>query len=273
MGIAIHITDPSSIEKQELIRLIAFLSVYAGFDPQQQYKAPQIIGTPLDQQRIPTDTNGQDAWGNVPSNPFAAQHKTGTPITPPLPSPPVPVPPVPTPSAVEHVWPASQPPGIDVDKSGLPWDGRIHASTRAKNADGTWRGRRNVDDAVVASVTAELRQTMGVLPAPVMVPPSGVVVPPAPFVPSVVPSVPQATAVSIPAPPPVTLAGAATTASPSNPTFPQLMKKITEGYTAKTLTQSDIAVAVQSAGLPSLPMLASRPDLIPSVATALGLTL
>ena len=51
------------------------------------------------------------------------------------------------------------------------------------------------------------------------------------------------------------------------------MKKITEGYTAKTLTQADIAVAVQLVGLPSLPMLASRPDLIPSVATALGLTL
>lgn len=25
------------------------------------------------------------------------------------------------------------------DSAGLPWDGRIHAGTKARNADGTWR--------------------------------------------------------------------------------------------------------------------------------------
>ena len=49
------------------------------------------------------------------------------------------------------------------DKNGLPWDERIHAGTKALNADGTWKKRRGVDDATVAAVTAELT---GSAPAP-----------------------------------------------------------------------------------------------------------
>jgi hypothetical protein len=51
------------------------------------------------------------------------------------------------------------------------------------------------------------------------------------------------------------------------------MQKITAAFAAKTLDQAAIGAAVQAAGLPSLPMLASRPDLVPVVATALGLAL
>lgn len=49
------------------------------------------------------------------------------------------------------------------DKNGLPWDERIHAGTKALNADGTWKKRRGVDDATVAAVTAELT---GATPVP-----------------------------------------------------------------------------------------------------------
>lgn len=49
------------------------------------------------------------------------------------------------------------------DKNGLPWDERIHAGTKALNADGTWKKRRGVDDATVAAVTAELT---GAAPTP-----------------------------------------------------------------------------------------------------------
>lgn len=51
------------------------------------------------------------------------------------------------------------------------------------------------------------------------------------------------------------------------------MKRITAAYTAKTLDQAMIQSAVSSVGLPSLPMLVSRPDLVQAVATALGLTI
>lgn len=73
--------------------------------------------------------------------------------------------PVPTP--VPQPEPQDDEPTNDAppatDKNGLPWDERIHAGTKALNADGTWKKRRGVDDATVAAVTAELT---GAAPTP-----------------------------------------------------------------------------------------------------------
>ncbi len=163
---------------------------------------------------------------------------------------------------------AAPPPGIDVDAAGMPWDGRIHSSSKAKVADGTWRQKRNLDPALLSSVTAELKQTMGL----------GVAVapPPPPFAASVAPPAPPASstppAPPIPTPPPS--AGVAPTASPSsgNP-FLALMKHVTAGFAAKSITQEMINAAVQGVGLPSLPMLVNQPDKIPAVAAELGIAL
>jgi hypothetical protein len=54
--------------------------------------------------------------------------------------------------------------GGERDSSGLPWDGRIHAKSKEKNADGTWRRRRNIEDEEFYKVTAELRAIVGSLP-------------------------------------------------------------------------------------------------------------
>jgi hypothetical protein len=51
--------------------------------------------------------------------------------------------------------------GVELDKTGLPWDNRIHAESKGKIADGAWRKKRNLDPALVAQVEAELRQVMG----------------------------------------------------------------------------------------------------------------
>src|SRR5690606_17225438 len=40
----------------------------------------------------------------------------------------------------------------DFDSAGLPWDERIHASSRATVADGTWRKKRGVSPEEVAAV-------------------------------------------------------------------------------------------------------------------------
>lgn len=70
------------------------------------------------------------------------------------------IPETPTPSPVPQPEPQDDEPTNDAppatDKNGLPWDERIHAGTKALNADGTWKKRRGVDDATVAAVTAEL---------------------------------------------------------------------------------------------------------------------
>jgi hypothetical protein len=203
---------------------------------------------------------------------------------------------------------ATQAPGIEVDSAGMPWDHRIHASSRAKVADGTWRQRRNLDPNVLAQVQAEMLQVMG-LPAPTPTPvtqvgaqspetiahiPDAPATPEQAFIDAVIPPPPPAAhAVAVPVPPPFapsavvpaapvaiappppsTPAGVATIASPSNPvTFPQLVTRITKMLAAKELTQGDIAGACQSLGIPHMPALASRPDLIPSMATALGIAL
>ena len=56
---------------------------------------------------------------------------------------------------------------VTTDGNGLPWDARIHSSSRAVNADGGWKKKKGVGDVEVARVTAELRASG---PAPVVAP-------------------------------------------------------------------------------------------------------
>lgn len=44
----------------------------------------------------------------------------------------------------------------ELDAEGFPWDKRIHASSKQKVADGSWRKRRNLDETIYNSVRAEL---------------------------------------------------------------------------------------------------------------------
>lgn len=63
--------------------------------------------------------------------------------------------------------------GITFDKNGLPWDERIHSSTKALTATGEWRKKRGVSDALVTQVENELRGTMqSTGPAPGATPPT-----------------------------------------------------------------------------------------------------
>lgn len=55
--------------------------------------------------------------------------------------------------------------GAELDANGLPWDERIHSSSKNKNQDGTWRYTRGGDTAVRATVEAELRAQVAGLPA------------------------------------------------------------------------------------------------------------
>lgn len=51
--------------------------------------------------------------------------------------------------------------GGDLDADGIPWDKRIHAETKSQTQKGLWQRRRNTDDAVFASVMAELKAAKG----------------------------------------------------------------------------------------------------------------
>lgn len=83
--------------------------------------------------------------------------------------------------------------GVELDATGLPWDERIHAGTKAKNKDGSWKGKRGVQPVLITEVEAELRnQNASVAPtAPVQQFAPPVQSPPAP-VPMAAPVVPPA---------------------------------------------------------------------------------
>lgn len=158
--------------------------------------------------------------------------------------------------------------GPDRDADGLPWDGRIHSSSKALLVDGKWRQRRNTDPAVVAAVTAELRAALGA-PALAVVPPP----PPPPADPTdshraindffrvdltPEPAPPPALAVVPPPPPTVDMVM----------TFPEFMKAIT----AARIPPGTVLEACKAVGMPSIPALNRRPDLILTVAAALGVS-
>lgn len=65
-----------------------------------------------------------------------------------------PAPQFPVNMAVETAAPSN---GGNVDADGMPWDARIHSGSREKTSKGKWKSRRGVDDAVVATVEAELK--------------------------------------------------------------------------------------------------------------------
>jgi hypothetical protein len=136
----------------------------------------------------------------------------------------------------------------------MPWDERIHASTRSKVKDGTWTFRRNLDEAIKIAVMAEY----------------GTVVEPTPstdedsdFVPE-----PEEEVMETPAPveaptPPAPVATTGIT------TFLELMPAVRKAG----LPQADILVACQALGLPNLIALnwQGNEHLIPELATLLGL--
>ena len=105
----------------------------------------------------------------------------------PIPPSPSPVPAVPSavsatgaasaPSAGGSDAPAAPPnPTNALDGAGMPWDHRIHATTKTKNADGTWRQKRGVDPALIVQVTEQNKRLMAI-PAVVVPVPTAPVTP------------------------------------------------------------------------------------------------
>ena len=180
----------------------------------------------------------------------------------------------------------------ELDINGLPWDARIHAASKARNADNSWRIRRTPKDKTPEQwieyydeVIAELKQLMEIPVGSVEPelcedegcphhgtdhicinnPPHTtevnlVAVPPIETVPEVVPVPPPAAEVFIPIAPPVVTNNDVVT-------FPQLMTWLTARHGKITVEQ--INGVVSSHGLPALQNLAQRPDLIPQVVAEL----
>lgn len=177
------------------------------------------------------------------------------------PPPPVPVAPVAT-------------TGVTLDKNGFPWDDRIHSGNKAFVADGTWRKRRGVDDALVAQVEVELRAVMNIAaPAPV-IPPIPVVQVAAEIPADEAPMMPMHNASTVPPPPPLPAIVPPPPPPPPPPpavaepnAYLNLIQLVTNVISTQKLTRPQVEACITSID-PSLnlQLLSKRPDLIPQIA-------
>lgn len=134
--------------------------------------------------------------------------------------------------------------GVEIDTEGLPWDSRIHTRTKTKTADGHWKKQRGVGGNVVKKIEEELRAAHGITsPVPSVAPEPHVVLTPPP-------------------PPPFPTQEKA-------PDFADLMTVVTAAITAGRLMREQVVDVLEPYGISALPVVATRPDLIPGIITAL----
>jgi hypothetical protein len=211
-------------------------------------------------------TAGAGTSTTVPAVPPVSSATTAAPTLAPAPiaaAPAAPAPLVPAP-------PVPPAPGVDLDAEGIPWDGRIHASTKTKTAKGVWKTLRGLnDEGKVNRVKAELRAALGAPrggPVVDTAPAPAVPQPPAAAGAGTVPPVPGAVP-AVPGVPPVAAAPAPNGEAETVTTFPQVMKKISGLRVGQfpRMTQDELTEILALSGLPSLPSLATRVDLIPDV--------
>ena len=143
--------------------------------------------------------------------------------------------------------------GIELDTDGQPWDHRIHASTKTKIGNGTWKLKPRTEPALIAQVRAEYSQAAAVPSnmTPPMIPQAAAVEP--------VPSQPA----PLPAAAPVIAPPAAAAEKPTNPglLFAATMKLYAEVEAAGKVASGAGDAWAKQAGLPSLASLIARPDL------------
>lgn len=121
-----------------------------------------------------------------------------------------------------------------LDVHGKPWDARIHTRTKSKTSDGAWKKMRHVGASVVNRVesqsTVPVPEPAAVVPEPVLAP----------------------------APMPPRAQG-----------FTDLMGLVTKAITENKLRRDQVVEVLKPFGIPSLPLIATRLDLISPVMRAL----
>jgi hypothetical protein len=139
-----------------------------------------------------------------------------------------------------------------LDRNGLPWDERIHASSRAKTADGSWRAKRNVEPALVTKVEGELKALMALPAAPPA--PAAIPAPPGQTTVSVAETTTVPATASVPPPPP-----------PAANTWVAFISEVSGKIAEGKLSEDNLKLACAQAGVPTFSMLGTRQDLIPAV--------
>lgn len=266
MTITIGLTNPAEHQPSELRALAVFLNNLA-----EDRETGRIAYKPAFQ-TLTAGTVSKTEASAVPAAPAVEVAAAPAPLPPAAPSASEPTTPPPAPVASVPPAPATLS-GVELDSAGLPWDGRIHAESKGKIADGTWRKKRGADPALVAEVEARLRELVAIPaapttdsmggslntpnPAPAEVPPAPAApvaeeVPPAPPAPVTMPP-----AEEVPPAPPAPVAATVTIAD--------VFKFATAAEKAGTLTPDARTAALAGLGLNSMVELSARPDLAAAV--------
>lgn len=153
--------------------------------------------------------------------------------------------------------PTAVPGTVERDSTGLPWDARIHASTKTKTKEGVWTAKRNVPDDLRAQVVADLRglPAPAAAVAPVTAPaaPLPPAAPAAPLPPAAPPAAPVAAPVAAPA-------------APQAKTFAEYMAEVGGAFSARPVdAHTAMAAALAPHGMQHVGQLAGKPELIPAV--------
>jgi hypothetical protein len=132
-----------------------------------------------------------------------------------------------------------------LDSKGLPWDHRIHAGSKSKIGDGSWRAKKGVAPEVATAVEAELRQALNAsVPLPAAVTPPPATLPLAPPPP-----------VSTPPAPPVAGVG-----------FVDFLLRVSPHFNDARISQLQVATILGRYGLTNLTQLAnSKPEVLAAV--------
>lgn len=162
--------------------------------------------------------------------------------------------------------------GVDLDAKGMPWDNRIHAESKGKIADGTWRKKRNLDPTLLATVEAELRQLMGAPGVTPLAPTTAPIAPTPPLAPAApvtanLPTASVSPAVAAPLPPAAPQAPVVgEVPADARAMFVALVGRASAAIQGQKVTQAEVNQCCADAGVPALPLLANRLDLVAQVA-------
>jgi len=242
MTLKIELIDPENEPPKTLKALAAFLNTMAGVEVTLGAVAETVAP-----QKLPA------VEGNArPDAPGASPGST---------PPPPPVAPAPDAQNIDSG---------DLDVNGLPWDARIHASTKGKNQDGSWKALRGVNKDIVPGIEAELRAALGNAASSETPPPPPVVANASTTAPAGAGDVPppppppvQAPGADAPPPPPPVVDAAPE--APAGPTAATVFKLITELKKNNRLPQEQQDMALEMVGLKGLPefmnLVKTKPEL------------
>jgi len=257
---------------------------------------PEDAPAPPAPENVPAGTmDPAVVFGGAPANPTLT---TATSVTVPA-APAVPSAGAPAAEKSEptQTGPASSAATVERDSEGLPWDDRVHSETRKKNADGTWRYRRNLDKVIKDAVYAELKAAAqvslpqsatgvaGAVPVPAPTPPvssvgaaADSVPPPPPANTGAVPDAPPPpnNVVSLHGAPPVPVSAEAAPRVPDAPQppvvsaspvtgFRDLMTKVNQAMAAGRLSQTQLTQACKDCGVEGIAALVAQPMLVPTL--------